>query len=112
MILFFIISAILVEDNPKIAVPFIMLGMIFSILCSYGVWRVDFLFVNYNATMGNSSAEVFTTWEYGDPYSYIFMFIFFIFLILFFRAGFNWWRDALETQGEMDYNLNKRKKWK
>jgi len=108
-ILFFIISIITMEDNPKLSIPFIMMGMIMSILCSYGIWRVDFLYVDYNATFGNSSIIMYSSWDYGDPYSYIFIFIFFIFFIMFFRAGFNMWKEALMTQGEMNYNNRKGK---
>jgi len=110
MVIFFIISIILIEEKPFISIPFILLGMIFSILCSYGFWKVDFLYVNYNATLGNSSTEIYSTTAYGEPYSYIFVFIFFIFFALFFLAGFNMWRDALKTQGEIEYN--KKNKWK
>jgi hypothetical protein len=94
------------ESNPMISIPFIMLGMIFSILCTYGFWDVEYFYVGYNASVGNSSTYIYSTSSYGEPYSYIFMFVFFIFVVLFFRAGFNTWRDALKTENEMSYKTN------
>jgi len=90
------------ETKPMISLPFIMLGMIFTILCTYGVWNVEVLYVDYNATLGTTSTSIHNM-SYGEPYSFIFMFFFFIFMILFFRAGFNMWRVALQQQGEMDF---------
>ena len=102
-IILFFVSVFLMEDNPLISIPFIMMGMIFSILCTYGFWDVEYLYTGYNATEGNSSIYTFSTMDYGDPYGYIFVLLFFIFVALFIRAGMNMWREALETQGEMNY---------
>lgn len=103
LILFFV-SVFLMEDYPMISLPFIMLGMIFSILVTYGLWDVEYFYVGYNASVGNTSTYTFSTMSYGDPYSYIFVLLFFIFVVLFVRAGMNMWRDALKTQGEMNYH--------
>jgi hypothetical protein len=101
-ILFFILSVYLMETNPMLSIPFIMLGMIFTILCTYGMWHVEVLYADYNATLGTTTTSVHAM-NYGEPYSYIFMFFFFIFMILFFRAGFNMWSVALQQKGEMDF---------
>jgi len=100
------------EDTPVISIPFIMCGMIFSILCTYGFWNVEYFYVGYNASVGNTTTAMYSTMNYGDPYSYIFMLMFFIFFILFFRAGFNMWKDALKTEGEMDYRTRDRRNWR
>lgn len=110
-IIFFILSIYLMEDNPMMSIPFIMLGMIFTILVTYGLWEVDILYVNYNASSGLTNTSIYSTTSYGDPYSYIFVLFFFIFMVLFFRAGFNMWRQALQTQGEMDYK-KRDKRWR
>lgn len=110
-ILFFILSIYLLEDKPFVAIPFIMLGMIFTILCAYGLWDVEVLYVNYNASSGLTNTSIYSTIEYGDPYSYIFVLFFFIFMVLFFKSGFNMWRDALKTQGEMNYRTRD-KRWR
>lgn len=110
-ILCFIISIFLIEDKPVLAIPFIFLGMLFSILCTYGLWDVEFFYVGYNANVGNTSSYMYSTMDYGDPYSYIFFFVFWIFFILFFKAGFNMWRDALKTQAEMNYRTRD-KRWR
>jgi hypothetical protein len=109
-ILFFILSIIFLEDKPSIAIPFIMLGMIFVILCTYGMWDVEMIYVNYNASSGLTNTSIYSTTEYGDPYSYVFVLFFFIYMVLFFRCGFNMWRDALNTQGEMEYTKKRRYK--
>ena len=108
-ILFFILSVYLMESNPKICIPFIMLGMIFTILVVYGLWDVEVLYVNYNASSGLTNTSIYNTMSYGDPYSYVFVLFFFIFMVLFFRAGFNLWQEALKTQGEMNYRTRDRR---
>jgi len=106
-VVFFILSMYLMENNPKLSIPFIMLGMIFTILVTYGLWNVEIFYVSTNAT-GVSNGTVYATEVYGDPYSYIFMLLFFVFVVLFFRAGFNMWREALETQSSIDYRGKRR----
>jgi hypothetical protein len=110
-ILFFILSIYLMEENPFLSIPFIMLGMIFTILVTYGMWNVEVLYVNYNASSGLTNTSIYTTMSYGDPYSYIFMLFFFMFMVLFFRAGFNMWKEALKTQAEMNYRTHD-KRWR
>lgn len=110
-IIVFFITLFIIDDKPIIALPLIMIGMVFSVLCTYGMWNVEYFYVGYNATVGNSSSYTFSTMTYGDPYSYIFVLFFFVFVILFFKAGWNLWKEALLTQGEMDYKRpsNRRK---
>jgi len=110
-IILFFVSVFTMEDNPILSIPFIMLGMVFSVLCTYGFWDVEYFYVGYNATTGNTSTHIYSTMDYGNPYGYIFMLMFFIFFVLFFRAGFNTWTDALQTKGEMNYNVRDRR-WK
>lgn len=106
-IIFFILSIVFMENNPGISIPFIMLGMIFTILCCYGLWNVEVLYVGYNASSGLTNTSIYQTSVYGDPYSYIFVLFFFIFMVLFFRSGFNLWKEALETQGEINYRTRR-----
>lgn len=102
-IILFLLTLFIIDDKPMTALPLIMIGMVFSILCTYGMWNVEYFYVGYNATVGNSSSYTFSTMSYGDPYSYIFVLFFFVFVVLFFKAGFNMWKEALQTQGEMEY---------
>lgn len=104
-----ILSIFVMEDNPMLAIPFIMIGMIFSILCTYGMWNVEYFYIGYNATVGNTTSYFASTDVYGDPYSYIFVVLFFVFVILFIKDGANMWRDALETKAEMDYHMKMKK---
>jgi len=97
------------EDYPMLSIPFVMIGMIFSVLCTYGMWNIETVYIGYNASYGNTSAEIYSNANYGNPYSYIFMFIFFVCVIVFFRIGWNLWKKALETQGEMEYKRPSRR---
>lgn len=98
-IIMFILSVFIMEtENPIMAVPFIMVGMIFTILCAYGVWDVEFLYINFNATLGTTSASIYSTDAYGDPYSYIFMVFFFFFVLVLVKTGANVVKQALEEE--------------
>ena len=105
----FFISIFTMEDNPMLAIPVIMIGMIFSVLCTYGFWDVEYFYVGYNASVGNTTSYIYSTSVYGDPFSYVFFILFFVFFALFIKTGFNMWRDALETQGVLDIKNNRRK---
>jgi len=109
-VLFFILSIYLMENNPQLCIPFIMLGMIFTIIVTYGMWNVEVLYINYNASSGLTNTSIYNTASYGDPYSYIFMLFFFIYAVVFVRTGFNMWNDALQTKGEIDYKMNSRRR--
>ena len=102
-IIFLFLSFFTMEDYPMLGIPFVMIGMIFSVLCTYGLWNIETVYIGYNATFGNTSAEIYSDTSYGEPYSYIFMFLFFVFVLVFFRIGWNLWQEAIETQGEMNY---------
>jgi len=99
-VIMLIISVFLMEDNPFLSIPFIMVGMIFSILCTYGMYDVEVYSNIYNSTSGNTTVEVTSFMDWGDPYAYVFMLLFFVFFIVFIRAGFNMWRLALDNQNK------------
>ncbi len=107
VIICFILSLFLLEDYPMLSVAFISVGMIFSVLCTYGFWDVEFFYTSYNASEGNTTGYIYSTSSYGDPYSYVFFIMFMMFMVLFFKAGFNLWRDALKTEGQMNYKGRK-----
>ena len=94
-LLMLIISIILMEEQPYVAIPFIVIGWIFSVLCAYGVWSVEF------AVLQNDNTFVIESTSYGEPYSYVFVFVFLLFVMIFIRAGFNTWKMAMEQKGEM-----------
>lgn len=107
-IICFFLGLFLMEEKPMLSIPVIMVGMIFCVLCSYGFWNVEMLYVGYNSSVGNTTATIYSTMNYGDPYSYIFMVLFYIFCLMFVKAGFNSWKDALETKGEIEYKRRNR----
>ena len=93
-----------------IAIPIIMVGMVFCSICAYGVFDVDYVYVAYNSTVGNSTPYVYST-EYGTPYTYVFFLLFMIFAMLFFRCGWNMWKIALKTRGEIEYRRKYRRRY-
>jgi len=111
-IIMFILSVYTVDENPTLSIPFIMVGMIFCVLCAYGMWNVETQYIGYNATLGNTSFYTQSVSTYGDPYSYVFLAFFFIFVLLFIRSGWNLWKEALETKGQMDYKKMNGNKWR
>jgi len=99
-VIFLILSIVFMEsDKPSLAIPFIMLGMIFIILCAYGCWNVEIAYTGTNITTGGTDLNVYSTVSYGDPYSFVFVFFFFVYLGIFFRTGYNMWKLALEEGG-------------
>ena len=104
-LLMLIISIFLMEEQPIITIPFVMIGMIFSVLCTYGVWNVEWV------AMHNDNTFVLESTSYGEPYSYVFMLLFFIFMLIFVKAGFNTWQQALQNQSEMEFR-RKQQRWR
>ena len=74
-----------------------MMGMITSILCTYGLWSVEYRDMGYNSTSGQTES-ITTTVNYGDPYGYIFFIIFFLFVAFFIYAIFRSWQIMLEEE--------------
>ena len=95
-IIMLILSLFLLEDEPILCIPFIMIGMIFSILCTYGMWSVEWATTSTDGTLVIQSTN-----NYGEPYSYVFFWVFLIFLMIFVKAAFNTWRDAIRGQEQM-----------
>jgi hypothetical protein len=108
-IILFILSAILMDDNPMIAIPIIFAGMIFTILCSFGFFDVGTLYIGQNLTTGNLEPLIYSDESYGVGYPWVFFFMFILFAILFIRVGFNLWMEAKDTQGQMNYGGNRRR---
>jgi len=103
-VIFLLLSIFTMEDYPMMAIPFVMCGMIFSIICTYGLWNIETPYTGYNASWGNTSMGLYANTSYGDPYGYIFMFLFFLFVMIFVRIGWNLLDESLKTKGQMKYN--------
>lgn len=93
-----LVSLYLMETKPMLSIPFIFIGLIFSVICTYGLWNVEFAILQSDNVFHMESVD------YGQPYSYVFVFMFFVFMLFFIRAGQNMWTEALETKGEIDYS--------
>jgi len=104
-----LLTIFMVEKDPMMTIPVIVIGWIFSILCAYGMYNVEYFYVGYNSSIGNTTTNLYST-SYGDPYGYIFILVFYVFVMFFIRAGWNLWKEALDTKGEMDYRMNRRKR--
>lgn len=97
-VILFILALYTMEENPILAIPLIMVNMIFIIIVTYGFFDVEWFYIALNGT-----PTIYSTAEYGEPYAYIFFMFFFIHIMLFVKTGFNLWKEALETKGEMKY---------
>lgn len=109
-IILLIITVFIIEEEPMLAVVFIIIGMIFSALSSYGFFDVDYFYAGYNSTLGNTTGYMYSDLSYYDPYAWVFFFVFLVYCLLFVKAGFNTWRQALETKGEINYRSNNRRR--
>lgn len=97
-IILFILSLYAMEENPMLAIPMIMVNMIFTVIIAYGFWNVEWFYISYDGT-----PMIHSTYDYGNPYSYIFLVFFFIQCLLFVKTGWNLTKEALKTKGEMNY---------
>lgn len=95
VIIFLII--LLLDDRWKIQLPLIMANFMFIIPIIYGFWNVEWIYVS----TWNETAEMYSTDNY-NVYSWVFIGFWFIHLLLFFKAGFDAWKEALETKGQLD----------
>jgi len=102
VIIMLILSIYTVDENPTLSVPLIMIGIIFCAFSAYGLIEVEWVVVGMNTTTGFTEASTYSTTEYMD-YAYVFVMLAFIFAMFFIRAGFNLWKESLETKGQMEY---------
>ena len=97
-----IISIIAMEsERPEMSLPFISLGLIFSALSAYGMWDFETVYIKYANTTGDSTQyfpDVYSTLQYGDPYSYVFLMIFFMFCAFLVRAGWNYTMQQVKNE--------------
>lgn len=103
MFICLVLTGFLMWDYPILASLFDTVGMVLSVVLTYGMWRIDFFYTSYNATFGNTSAEIYSTYDYGMPWSYVFFFLFWVFAALFVYCGFRYWKIVLERK-ELEKN--------
>ena len=102
-VILLVITVFMIEDEPGLAVVFIIVGMIFSALSSFGFFEVEYFYSNFNSKTGNTTGYMYSNTSYYDPYAWVFFFVFVVYCLLFVKAGFNMWKQALETKGEINY---------
>lgn len=97
-IIMFIISLMLVNDyeNLDMAIVTILLGIMFTVVVSFGFIKVEYFYSGFNVTSGNVESHVFEVSGYNEPYPILFLFLCFFFIALFFKVGFNLWKKSLE----------------
>lgn len=95
--------------NWKPSIPLITVNWLFIILATYGFYEVEW-FYNSHYWAGNGTYQValYSTDSYWYL-AYVFYVFFFIHVILFFYAGWMAWKEALTTEGEMNYRLKDRR---
>ena len=117
MILFFlIIDTLFYQDSPtatpkpgqhignwRPAIPLIVVNWLFIILSTYGFYSIEW-FYNKHYWSGNGTYEVaiYSTSSYYYL-SYVFYLFFLIHIVLFFKAGWDAWQDAIATEGEINF---------
>jgi len=105
LLLFIIISIVLfflifiLDDQWKICLPLIMINLILVTLVVYGFWDVEWLYLDATGT-----PYVYSTEDYS-VYSYVFMGFWFMHILLFIKAGWHSWQEALETKGAFSYRM-------
>ena len=97
-VILFILSLYTMEENPMLAIPLIMVNMIFIVIITYGFFDVEWFYIALDGT-----PTIYSTTDYGEPYAYIFFMFFFIHIMLFVKTGYNLWKEALDTKGGLDF---------
>ena len=95
-----VLTGFLMYDLPILAAIFATVGMVFSVVATYGMLRIDWFYIGYNNTFGNTSVEIHSTFDYGTPWAYVFVLMFFIHLVLFVYCGFRKWQLVLDKKEE------------
>lgn len=90
---------LLLDDRWKMTLPLIMVNLIFITIIVYGFWNVEWIYLD-------AAGDIyFYSDDTHSVYSYVFVGFWFIHMLLFFKAGYDSWKDALQTKGEMSYRL-------
>lgn len=119
-----IINALFYQDSPtarpkpnehignwKPAIPMITVNWLFIILATFGFYDVEWFYnSHYWAGNGTYQVAIYSTSSYYY-FAYVFYVFFFIHVILFFYAGWMSWKEALTTEGEIEYRLRD-KRWR
>ena len=96
--------------NWKPAIALITVNWLFIILATFGCYSVEWTYTSkYYSGNGTFMTDLYSTDSYY-VFAYVFYAFFFIHMILFFYAGWMAWKEALTTEGEMEYN-KKFKRW-
>ena len=86
-VLLFIISAIMVEENPSLSVIFIIAGLMFTTYAAFGFIKIDYLLPD---------GTLYTDSSYGEAYGWGFFFFAMLYALLFVKAGFNYLKQKAE----------------
>jgi len=96
--------------NWKPAIALITMNWLFIILATFGCYDIEWTYTSkYYSGNGTFMTELYSTDSYY-VFAYVFYVFFFVHMILFFYAGWMAWKEALTTEGEMEYT-KKGKRW-
>lgn len=95
--------------NWRPALVLISVNLIFIVLVAFGLHKVEWFYMgNYWSGNGTYQGAIYASESYYF-YAIIFYVFFLIHCILFVKAGVDAWKDALATEGEMEFNKKGRR---
>ena len=98
-----IMSVLLVDEYPHIASIIIIIGLLLSVLVSFGFFKVEHSFSGFNATSGNMEFHIYNDTSYQGAYPIVGLFLGLVFTALLIRVIFNYLKDStegIETMGD------------
>ena len=99
MVVVIFIIILILDEQWKLTLPLIMVNLIFITLIVYGFWNIEWVVVD-----GAGDPSLFSD-DSHYVYSYVFVAFWFIHMLLFIKAGYDSWKEALETKGQMSYRM-------
>lgn len=90
-VILFIFSLYTMEENPMLAIPLIMVNIVFVVLIMYGITYVEWFYIAADGT-----PTIYSTMTYANPYAYVFLVFMFIQIMLLIKTGFNLVQEGLK----------------
>lgn len=97
--------------NWRIAMVLITVNFIIIAICTLGFVNVEVFHMGHYYPENGTYVSTTTTLNVTTylPYVWVFYVFFYIHIMLFFRAGYDAYQDAMRSKGQMDYSTYERK---
>lgn len=95
--LLFVLCVLLMEDKPWLAVPLVMVGVIFSTMCVFGFFQVDVPMMVYNSTSEAYEPSLLSVTDQYVPYVWVYFLFVLIYGLVFVKAMFNILVKSVDT---------------